>query len=63
MKEIERNDAEINRVLNRAAEGFDEGSFFPGMSYEQGIMDFANWLFGNSDSEPFRLMRGKVGLF
>ena len=53
MRTIVRTDAEIDSVLNKAAEGIDEGSIYPGMSYEQGIQAFADWVFGNTDDDPF----------
>lgn len=53
MMTVVRTQAEINDVLDKAGEGFDNGSFYPGMSYEQGIIAFADWLFGNTDEAPF----------
>ena len=47
-----RNDEEIARVENWAVEGVDEGSHYPGMSYEQGIMDTIAWLRGDSEDAP-----------
>ena len=53
MYKIKRTDAEIDRVLNKTAEGIDEGSAYPGMSYEEGIQSFALWLFGDTEDSPF----------
>ena len=53
MRTIARTDADIDRILNKAADGVEDGSFYPGMSYEQGIQAFAYWLFGDTDDEPF----------
>lgn len=53
MRTIVRSDKEIDDVLNKAAEGIEDGSVYPGMSYEQGIQAFADWLFGDTDYEPF----------
>lgn len=53
MRTIVRSDKEIDDVLNKAAEGIEDGSVYPGMSYEQGIQAFADWLFGDTDDEPF----------
>lgn len=39
MFDVVREPEEINRVRNWAAEGYDNGGRYPGMSYEQGIMD------------------------
>ena len=49
---IVRNKEEIDRVENWAAEGFDHGSHYPGMSYEQGVMDVLAWLRGDSNHAP-----------
>lgn len=53
MRTIVRSDKEIDDVLNKAAEGIEDGSVYPGMSYEQGIQAFADWLFGDTGDEPF----------
>ena len=53
MYQIKRTDAEIDRVLNKTAEGIDAGSAYPGMSFEEGIQSFALWLFGDSDDNPY----------
>lgn len=49
---IERNDEEIARVENWAVEALDDGTRYPGMSYEQGIVDMLEWLRGDSDHAP-----------
>ncbi len=49
---IARSDDEIARVENWAVEGVDEGTRYPGMSYEQGIVDVLQWLSGDSDHAP-----------
>lgn len=53
MRTIVRSEKEIDDVLNQAADGIEDGSIYPGMSYEQGIQDFAGWLFGDTDDAPF----------
>lgn len=53
MRTVVRTDADIDRVLNKASEGIEYGSVYPGMSYEQGIQAFADWLFGYTEDEPF----------
>lgn len=53
MYKIKRTDAEIDRVLNKTAEGIDAGSAYPGDSYEEGIQCFALWLFGDTEDGPF----------
>lgn len=57
--EIKRTDAEINEQLNKAADGINDGSQYPGMSYEDGIQAFADWLFGDSNEKPFGGMKEK----
>ena len=37
MYQIKRPDNEIDDVLNQATEAEDQGSQWPGMSYEQGV--------------------------
>jgi len=37
---------EIDEILNWCAEGLDEGSHYPGMSYEEGVQDAIQWLQG-----------------
>lgn len=53
MYTIKRTQEEIDNVLNLADEGFDDGTRYPGMSYEDGIKAFAEWLFGDTDDNPF----------
>ena len=47
-----RTDEEIARVENWAMKGVDEGSRYPGMSYEQGIADTLAWLRGDIEDAP-----------
>ncbi|SFV71933.1 hypothetical protein [Desulfovibrio piger] len=49
---IVRTETEIVRVENWAVEGIDEDTRYPGMSYEQGIVDTLAWLRGDSDTAP-----------
>ena len=49
---IIRSEKEIEKVLDQAEEGFNEGTRFPSMSAEEGIQDFFSWLVGNSDDPP-----------
>lgn len=48
-----QTDAEIDEQLNKAADGINDGSQYPGKSYEDGIQAFALWLFGDTDEKPF----------
>lgn len=51
--EIKRTDAEINEQLNKAADGINDGSQYPGMSYEDGILQFWLWVTGETNEKPF----------
>lgn len=50
--QVVRTETEIARVENWAMEGFDAGSLYPEMSYEQGILDVLQWLRGDIDHAP-----------
>lgn len=52
MYRIERTESAINDLMNKAMRSFDEGSTYPGMSYEQGIVDAILWLTGQSNDNP-----------
>lgn len=52
MYSIQRTEDEINEVLNKASEGVDAGSRWPGMSYEQGVQSALLWLFGDYEDNP-----------
>lgn len=53
MSTVVRTDDEIYDLSNRAIEIVDnEGSKYPGMSYEQGIMDALNWLMNSEEPNP-----------
>lgn len=52
MFEVERQSKEIYDLMNWAQEGVDQGTRYPGMSYEQGILDALMWLDGSSDHNP-----------
>jgi hypothetical protein len=43
---------EINDLMDKAAEGINEGSRFPGMSYEEGIRAAIEWLTEENDEHP-----------
>ncbi len=49
---VKRTDEEINDVRNWATEGIDQGSHYPGMSYEDGIEAALAWVFGDTDNRP-----------
>ncbi len=48
--QVVRTETEIARVENWAVEGIDESTHYPGMSYEQGIVDVLAWLRGDNDT-------------
>lgn len=50
--DIAKTEQEINRVANWAYTGIDEGTRYPGMSYEQGLVDMLDWLTGDCDHAP-----------
>lgn len=49
---VVRTSADIDDVMNEAMEAQDEGSKFPGMSYEQGVTAGINWVLGNTSENP-----------
>ena len=50
--DIKRTEEELYRVLDWAMTGKNEGSRFPGMSYEDGIIYTLDWILGRSDDAP-----------
>lgn len=56
MSEIIRDESEIDEIINEThiIEN-EEGSRYPGMSYEQGLRDMYEWLIGDSDDNPLEL--------
>lgn len=52
--EIKRTDAEIDEQLNKAADGINDGSQYPGMSYEDGIQQFWLWVTGEPTTHHLR---------
>lgn len=52
MYTITRTQDEIDKQLNLANEGIDEGTKYPGMSYEEGIQAMYDWLTGFIDNAP-----------
>ena len=41
---------EIEELFQKAEDGLAEGSQFPGMSYEEGILDTLRWLWEAGDN-------------
>jgi len=52
MLTIKRTQKEIDELHNWANEGQDEGSHYPGMSYEDGIDATIRWIMGHDDVRP-----------
>jgi len=51
MYDIERDDDEINELLDTCSAHANE-SKFPGMTYEEGIRAAIEWVTGESDEKP-----------
>jgi hypothetical protein len=47
-----RSDREVADLENWAAEGVNEGTRFPGMSYEEGIQAVLQWLQNKDAPSP-----------
>ena len=47
-----RTQAEIDEQMNLALEGVDQGSQWPGMSYEQGVEAALRWVTEATDEAP-----------
>lgn len=50
--EIIRREKDIENLYDWIDEGIEEGSHYPGMSYEDGIKATLDWLFGYSNENP-----------
>lgn len=49
---MNRSEEEINDQLCAAVEAMDQGSKYPGMSYEEGVKYALEWVLGYSDEKP-----------
>lgn len=49
---IKRSDVEINEQIDKAIEGIEDGSMYPGMSYEEGVRSALTWIIGDTDEKP-----------
>lgn len=58
--EIKRTDAEIDEQLNKAADGINDGSQYPGMSYEDGIQQFWLWVTGEPTTHHLKIKGRKA---
>jgi len=52
MYAVEVTEEAVERVLEKANHGIDNGTAFAGMSYEDGVRDAIDWITGNDDAEP-----------
>lgn len=52
MYSLKRTTKEIDEQLNLTWEWEEEGSRFPGMSYEEGVRNAISWLIGDYDDPP-----------
>lgn len=46
-RNITRSDAEIDDVLCKAYDGVAQGSAYPGLTYEDGVIQALEWVFGD----------------
>lgn len=49
-----KKEQQIEELLNDAVEQNDNGSKYPGMSYEDGIIAALSWILGHSKFHPFK---------
>ncbi len=47
-----KSQPEIDEQVNKAYEGLENGSKWPGMSYEQGVQAALDWVTGQIDEAP-----------
>ena len=53
MRKIERTDEDIDRLEAWAMRAYETGeSRYPGMSYEDGVRETLDWLFGGTNDSP-----------
>ena len=52
MAELVRTDQEISEVIGWCFEANDNGTYYSGMSYEDGIRAAIDWITGVSDDSP-----------
>ena len=52
MPDTKPSQKQIDDALNKASEGIDEGTKWPGMSYEEGVKAGIEWVLGYNDDDP-----------
>ncbi len=50
---VVRSQEEVDALVNRAVDVIDAaGTLYPGMSYEEGVIEAVRWLLGESNDNP-----------
>jgi len=49
---VKRSRSEIDNCRDMAGRAIDEGSKYPGMSYEEGVLAALEWVTGDVDDHP-----------
>ena len=52
MYQLKRNDKQIDATLNKANNGIENGTKWPGMSYEAGVEAGIRWVLGEQEENP-----------
>lgn len=52
MYTLKVTDKEINKVLDKCFDAEENGSVYPGMTYEQGVDAAIRWMIGEEDIPP-----------
>jgi hypothetical protein len=53
MYEVKRSDEEIDELINKCHEQANKGrSKYPGMSFEEGVREALDWVFGDQEENP-----------
>jgi hypothetical protein len=50
--QIKINKIEIDEQIREASDSIDDGSNFPGMTYEEGVIAALDWVLGNREESP-----------
>lgn len=52
MATVARTQSQIDEQMGKAAAGWENGSQYPGMSYEEGVMEGIKWVLGETNDVP-----------
>lgn len=55
MDKIVRTEKEIEAQIQKAEDASNDGSMYPGMSYEEGMLAMYQWLTGEVEDKPLEL--------